>query len=128
MCKTWQDTKIHPRPRTEDAKFETSRGVIIEPAVEAGFGDARRRGGGATGGCRIQGNLEKAWKREDSKSRDLSLKHSRKMPDSGRPEEASEGGTVGVRSRGNLGTCCEGPLKDGRFEETRRTVAGTVRR
>jgi hypothetical protein len=30
MCKTWQDTKIHPRPRTEDAKFETSRGVIID--------------------------------------------------------------------------------------------------
>lgn len=56
MCKTWQDTKIHPRPRTEDAKFETSRGVIIDPAVEAGFGDARRRGSDTTGGCRIRGD------------------------------------------------------------------------
>jgi len=54
--------------------------------------------------------------------------HSWKMPDSGRPEEASDGGTEGAGSRGNLGACCKGPLKDGRREETRRTIAGTVGR
>jgi len=100
MCKTWQDTKIHPRPRTEDAKFETSRGVIIDPAVEAGFGDARRRGSGITGGCRIRGD----------------------------PKRRRNGGTEGARNRGNLGTCCAGPLKDERFEETRRAIAGAVGR
>jgi hypothetical protein len=50
--------KIHPRPRTEDAKFESSWGVIIGPAAEAGFGALRRRRSGTAGGCGIRGNPE----------------------------------------------------------------------
>jgi len=58
MCKTRFDTKIHPLPRTEDAKFESSRGVIIDPAVDAGFGATRRRRSGTAGGCEIRGDSE----------------------------------------------------------------------
>jgi hypothetical protein len=39
----------------EDAKFESSRGVIIDPAVDAGFGVTRRRVDGTAGGCEIRG-------------------------------------------------------------------------
>jgi len=42
----------------EDAKFESSRGIIIGPAVDAGFGATRRRVDGAAGGCEIRGNSE----------------------------------------------------------------------
>ena len=42
----------------EDAKFEDCRGVIIDPAADAGFGATRRRKGGKAGGCEIRGNPE----------------------------------------------------------------------
>jgi hypothetical protein len=60
---------------------------------------------GSAGGCESRGNsvigrwrsrgsrdrgFKEAWKREELKSRDLSLKHSRKMPEAGKPAEASE--------------------------------------
>jgi len=32
------DTKIHPRRKPEDAKFEYSRGFIIDPTVDAESG------------------------------------------------------------------------------------------
>ena len=107
MCKTWQDTKIHPRPRTEDAKFETSRGVIIEPPwkqdsgtledvetvqpEDAGFGETRR--GVGTAGLRseepgkpgdlLRGTAE-GWEiRGDSKNR---RRHGQKMGRRGNPE------------------------------------------
>jgi len=37
MCESRLDLKIHPRPRPgpEDAKFGSSRGAIVELAVEA---------------------------------------------------------------------------------------------
>jgi hypothetical protein len=57
MCKTRLGTKIHPLALPEDAKFESSRGVIIDPAVDAGFGATRRRIDGTAGGCEIQGDL-----------------------------------------------------------------------
>jgi hypothetical protein len=37
-------TRRFIRGLAEDAKFELSRGVIIDPAVKAGFGETRRRG------------------------------------------------------------------------------------
>jgi hypothetical protein len=42
----------------EDAKFEDSRGFIIDPAVDAGFGATRRRIDGAAEGAEIRGNPE----------------------------------------------------------------------
>jgi hypothetical protein len=132
MGETGQDTKIHPRPRIGDAKFETSRGVIIDPAVEAGFGDARRRGDGATGGCRIQGDSEKhhwwSWRRELQGNLEARRWQSRRIRIQEDLKRRQKGGTLGAGSQGNLEACDEGPLKDGRFEETWRTVAGTVGR
>jgi hypothetical protein len=57
MCKTRRDTKIHPLASPEDAKFESRWGVIIDPAVDAGFGATRRRMDGAARGCETQGDL-----------------------------------------------------------------------
>jgi len=42
----------------EDAKFGSLREVIVGPAADAGFGDARRRRSGTTGRCEIRGNPE----------------------------------------------------------------------
>jgi len=50
-------TRRFIRGSAEDAKFEESREVIIDPAVDAGFGATRRRRDGTAGGCGIQGNL-----------------------------------------------------------------------
>jgi hypothetical protein len=44
------------RGSAEDAKFEENREVIIDPAVDAGFGETRRRRDGKAGGCGIRGN------------------------------------------------------------------------
>jgi len=139
MCKTWQDSKIHPRPRTEDARFETSRGVIIDPVAEAGFGDARRRGGGTTGGCRIRGNLEKhrrrSWRREFGETWKLTAGNAGRQKASGRPGAESPGAPEGARAQepGKLGSSGDrspvqqkeqeleirGSLETGRFEELR---------
>ena len=44
------------RGSAEDAKFEENREVIINPAVDAGFGATRRRRDGKAGGCGNRGN------------------------------------------------------------------------
>jgi len=44
------------RGSAEDAKFEENREVIINPAVDAGFGATRRRRDGKAGRCGNRGN------------------------------------------------------------------------
>jgi hypothetical protein len=51
-------TRRFIRGLSEDAKFEASRGVIIDPAAVAGFGVTRRRRGGNARGREIRGNSE----------------------------------------------------------------------
>jgi hypothetical protein len=73
MCKTRLDTKIHPRPSAEDAKFELSGESSSAQPQKQDSGNpedverhSRRRSNGATrgcedgaaGGCEIRGNPE----------------------------------------------------------------------
>jgi len=44
--------------QAEDAKFETSRGFIIDPVVDAGVGATRRRKDDTAGELKIRGNPE----------------------------------------------------------------------
>jgi hypothetical protein len=55
-----EDSSAASKP--EDAKFECSWGVIIDSAVDAGFGDARRRRCGNAGRCGVRGNSITHWK------------------------------------------------------------------
>lgn len=105
------DMKIHPRPRTEDAKFESSRGVIVGPAVDAGFGALRRRRSGTAGGCEIRGNPEihlKAPPRDKAPGKPGGSSR-------GRPEGAGIGATRSLSPR------LAGRSK---FGETRRPAVG----
>jgi len=92
----------------EDAKFESGREVMIDPAVDAGFEETRgqvtarleERSFGATrsftaggaGGCRHRGNSETQRRR------------SRKVRDSRTLEDPSIGVAKGAKIRGNLET------------------------
>jgi len=92
----------------EDAKFESGREVMIDPAVDAGFGETRgqvtarlgERSFGATrsftaggaGGCRHRGNSE------------TQRRQHRKVRNSRTLEDPSVGAAKGLRIRGNLET------------------------
>jgi hypothetical protein len=84
---------------------ETWRLAADEAGGQIEPGKPRARVAGSAGRCESRGNSEigrrcsrrsrdwgfkEAWKREELESRNLSLRHSRKTPDAGRPEEASE--------------------------------------
>ena len=122
MCKTRLDTKIHPRRKPEDAKFEEKRGVIIGPAVDAGAGATRRRESGTVGGAKIRGDPEihQRHRRRVRNSRRLGdppdgaaegtkirgdpenrRRHCRKMWNPGRPGDSSQGETGRHEIRGN---------------------------
>jgi hypothetical protein len=106
MCKTRLDTKIHPLPRTEDAKFESSRGVIIDPAVDAGFGATRRRRSGTAGGCEIRGNSEihpsaPPKERGFGATRKLTVGTAGRCRIRGDPERRIRGVAGGAKIRGN---------------------------
>jgi hypothetical protein len=65
-------------------------------------------------GAKVRGNPE------------FHLRQSRKMQDAGKPEASSTGDPGGAETRGNPGIPQPVPLKDAKFEETRRSIAGTA--
>jgi hypothetical protein len=116
----------------EDAKFESSREIIIGPAVDAGVGATRRRMDGAAGGCEIRGNSEihqpvsaegaRIWGNPETHRR-----YSRKMQESGQPDDSSSV-LLEERRFGATWKFGSGMPKDARFEETRRSIAGSAGR
>ena len=125
-------TRRFIRGLSEDAKFEASRGVIIDPAAVAGFGVTRRRNGGNARGYDIRGNSEVeplAQPRARIRGNlEISRKQCRKMRDLGRPKDSSEAGQE-ERGRGaTRGFARPAPLKDARFGVTRRSIAGRAGR
>jgi hypothetical protein len=120
-------TRRFIRGLPEDAKFEASRGVIIDPAAVAGFGVTRRRKGGNARGREIRGNPEiqpLAQPRARIRGNpETCRRQCRKMRDLGRPKASSEAGRE-ERGRGaTRGFARPAPLKDARFGETRRSIA-----
>jgi len=73
----------------EDAKFEENQEVIIDPAVDAGFGETRRRRDGKSGGCGNRGNSvthqSEPRERDSGKLETLNPRQSRKVKDAGQP-------------------------------------------
>jgi len=117
-------------PRMQSSK--ASRGVIIDPAAVAGFGVTRRRSGGNARGCEIRGNSEiqpLAQPRAGIRGNpETCRRQCRKMRDLGRPKASSEAGRE-ERGRGaTRGFARPAPLKDARFGETRRSIAGRAGR
>ena len=80
------------RAWVEDAKFDPSQGVIIGPAVNAGFGDARGRICGGTGGCRKRGYPQRASPAQPEERR------------FGATRSFNSKAAQGSKSRGNLGS------------------------
>jgi hypothetical protein len=125
-------TRRFIRGLAEDAKFELSRGVIIDPAVKAGFGETRRRGYGATGGCENRGNLG------------IHRQRCRRSGESGQPEDQQQAALEEVKIRGNPkiqrreswkvrepgqpGDPPTGTLRERGFGATRRLTVGTAGR
>jgi hypothetical protein len=75
----------------EDAKFEENREVIIDPAVDAGFGETRGRRDGRAGGCGNRGNSENRQpeprERGFGATRDPNPRQSRKVRNAGQPAD-----------------------------------------
>jgi hypothetical protein len=70
------------RGSPEDAKFEEDREVIIDPAVDAGFGATRRRRCGKAGGCGNRGNSGN----HQSAPREREFGETRKLEPKAKPE------------------------------------------
>jgi len=94
------------RSFAEDAKFEESREVIINPAVDAGFGATRRRRDGKAGRCGNRGNSEnhqpapraaRIW----GNLKTQTPRRSRKVNGAGQPATTPGGATGSAMPRGN---------------------------
>jgi hypothetical protein len=119
-------TRRFIRGSAEDAKFEGNREIIIHPAVDAGFGETRRRRDGKAGGCGIQGNLGVP----SAGAMGASIRGDPKTLTKAKPEGAGCGATrnhTGRRSRMSIAVgkpkapAPEAP-KDARFGATRDSI------
>jgi hypothetical protein len=120
------------RGLAEDAKFEEKREVIIDPAVDAGFGATRRRGDGRAGRCGNRGNSGN----HQPEPRERGFGETRKLEPTAKPEGAGSGDTRNHTGRRRWMSNAEGQPKasaaeapkDVKFGATRRSVAGTAGR
>jgi hypothetical protein len=124
--------RILIRGFAEDAKFEENRGVTVNPAVDAGFGETRRRRDGKAGGCGNRGNSGN----HQPAPRGKGFGETRKLEPTAKPEGAECGETRKPTGRRNWMSNAEGKPKasapeapkDARFGATRRSVAGKAGR
>jgi hypothetical protein len=120
------------RGLAEDAKFEENREVIINPAVDAGFGATRRRRDGRAGGCGNRGNSgnHQPAPRERGFGETWKLKPAAKPEGAGGEETRSHTGRRSWTSDADGQPEASAPAapKDVKFEVTRGSVAGKAGR